>query len=79
MALSEQEKQEINEQAKKILNDFSNKLSIISDELKEHLIKRKEFERSEGENISNEFDRKIMFENAPKKNKNFILGEKAKW
>lgn len=77
--VSEKEKKEIQKQAKQILDDFSKKLSSVNNKLEEPLIERKDFERNEGEKIENKFNKDIMFENAPKKNKNFILGEKAKW
>ncbi|MFW6233562.1 MAG: hypothetical protein ACOC3Z_02785 [Nanoarchaeota archaeon] len=77
--ISEKEKKEIEKQAKDILNDFSKKLLKINKNLEEPSIEKQEFERNEEEEIENKFNREIMFENALKKNKNFILGEKAKW
>ncbi len=78
--VSEKEKQEIKEQAKKIMDSFSKKLSKIDKKMAEPLIERDKGEREEGEGekCDNEF-RKIMFENAPNKNKDFIIGERKSW
>tara|TARA_Y100000310_G_scaffold328062_1_gene395454 strand:+ start:4918 stop:5217 length:300 start_codon:yes stop_codon:yes gene_type:complete len=42
-------------------------------------VERDEFERSEEDGDSLEIDRKIMFDNASNKNKDFIIAEKGKW
>ncbi|MDD5700178.1 MAG: hypothetical protein PHH00_03230 [Candidatus Nanoarchaeia archaeon] len=78
--VSEKEKEEIRKQAKSIIDDFSKKLSHIDKAMKKPIIERKEYERKEGEgkDCDNDF-RKIMFENAPDKNDDFIFGEKKKW
>ena len=78
--VSEKEKQEIKKQAKSILDNFSVKLSKINENVSEPIIERNECERKErnGETESNEF-RKIMFKNAPSKNKDFIIVEKKLW
>ena len=39
----------------------------------------KEFERSEGKKQDESFSRKKMFDNAPDKNDDFIVGEKGGW
>lgn len=78
--VSEEEKIKIKEQAKKIIDDFSKKLSRIEKGAKEPLIEMKEFERQEGKNKRDEsFSRKKMFENAPDKNDDFIIAEKGEW
>lgn len=77
--VSEEEKQEIKEQAKSILGNFSKKLVKINKEITEPLIERFKFERVEGSSKCEEIDREIMFENAPEKNKDFILAERKKW
>lgn len=79
--VSEKEKQEIKIQAKNIMNNFSKKLSKIKiSDLKEPTIERKDFQRKENsEIIDNSFDKNIMFENAPKKNPDFIITEKKSW
>lgn len=77
--VSEKEKEEIRKQAKAIMDDFSKKLSRFSKKISEPLIERQEGEREEGKGKRNEIDREIMFENAPEKNKDFIMGEKGEW
>ena len=76
----EKEKQEIKEQAKNIMDGFSRKLSRVDKKISESLIEREEGERVEGngEKCNEEF-RKVMFENAPSKNKDFIVAEKKGW
>ncbi len=78
--VSEKEKQEIKEQAKGIMDSFSRKLSKIDKKMAEPLIERDKGEREEGVGLvcDNEF-RKIMFENAPVKNDDFIIAEKKSW
>lgn len=78
--VSEKEKQEIQKQAKDIINDFSKKLSKLDKKPKESKIERDNGERKETkpEKCDNEF-RRIMFENAPNKNENFIIAEKKQW
>ena len=75
--VSEKEKEEIRKQAKKIIDDFSKKLSVVKG-LKEPVIERDVGEREEGGKCS-EIDRKIMFDNAPNKRGDSIVAEKAKW
>ena len=77
--VSEKEKEEIRKQSKSIMDSFSKKLSGISKKMPEVLIKRENGEREEDGNKCNEFSREIMFENAPSKNKDFIIGEKKGW
>ncbi len=78
--VSDKEKQGIKKQVKNIIEDFSKKLSKIDKKIKESTIEREKGERQENKSQKgdNEF-RKIMFENAPNKNKDFILAEKKKW
>jgi hypothetical protein len=75
--VSEKEKEGIKRQAKKIVDDFSKKLSRVA-KIPEPVIERDEGERSEGGECS-EIDKDIMFENAPKKNEDFIIAEKGGW
>ena len=78
--ISEKEKEEIKKQAKDIMDKFSEKLSNVSEKMSDPLIDRKEFEREEGEGKESNSDfRERMFENAPRKNKDFIIAEKKKW
>jgi len=70
----------IKSDAKKIIDSFSERLSKIKVSDKEPVIKRREFERTEGNGQECDKDfKKIMFENAPNKNGDFILAEKKKW
>ncbi len=47
--------------------------------VKDSFIERQVDEREEGKEKCAEIDREIMFENAPNKNKDFIIAEKKKW
>ena len=76
--VSEKEKEEIKKQAKSIMDSFSKKLSKVS-RLKEASIERPEGEREEGKSKGAEMDKEIMLENAPHKNKDFIIAEKKTW
>ncbi|MDP2628578.1 MAG: hypothetical protein Q8P15_01625 [Nanoarchaeota archaeon] len=75
--VSENEKEDIEKQAKEIMDSFSKKLDKVG-KVEESFIERKEFERSEGGKPC-ELDREIMFENAPNKNNDFIIGERKGW
>ncbi|MFH1365725.1 MAG: hypothetical protein ABIH28_04020 [archaeon] len=78
--VSEKEKQEIQEQAKKIMDNFSNKLSKIKETLEEPFVERDSWNREESEGKSDEnFSKEIMFKNAKEKDKDFIIGEKKTW
>jgi Asp-tRNA(Asn)/Glu-tRNA(Gln) amidotransferase C subunit len=78
--LSDKDKEEIKKQVDSILDIFSDKLSSLKGNVGESFIERDDFERNENEKEKPcEIDREIMFENAPDKNKDFILGEKGKW
>jgi hypothetical protein len=83
--VDEKEKKEIEKQAKKIMDDFSKKLSAIDLKSEELLIEREESVRDELDGKCNEIDRNIFFENASStlkgtsKNKDFIVAEKKKW
>lgn len=77
--VSEKEKEEIKKQAKSIIDSFSKRLSRVKVGKEEPVIIRDECERPEGNGKCLDIDRKTMFENAPKKNKDFIIAEKKKW
>lgn len=66
--------------AKKIIDSFSEQLARVKVPDGEPLIEKKEFERKEGngEECDGDF-RKIMFENAPEKSGDFIIGERKRW
>jgi len=89
--VSEEEKEEIKKQAKELMEKFSEKISKIDKKIPEPLIERKEFEREEksstspptqflskGKETDSDF-RERIFENAPQKNKDFIIAERKKW
>ncbi len=75
--VSEREKKEIKKQSKIRMNNFSKKLSFVG-KIIEPKIERPESERKEGEDCQY-ISREIMFDNALKKNKNFIIADKKKW
>jgi hypothetical protein len=76
--LSDKDKEDVKKQVDSILDSFSKKLSQIGKSAEENFIERENFERSEGGKVE-EISREIMFENAPDKNKDSIIGEKGKW
>lgn len=76
--VSDKEKEQIKKDAKLIMDSFSKKLARVKNVL-ESVIEREEFERNENSGKSVEIDQKIMFENAPSKNDDFIIGEKGGW
>ena len=78
--VSEKEKEDIKRQAKKIMDKFSKRLEKVKLSDKPKTSEQGlEFEREENSKNEREIDRKIMFENAPDKNKDFIVSEKKKW
>ena len=80
--VSEKERETIKKQAKSVIDSFSKKLSRVSKRIPEPLIERdkgERDERKERKGIDENFSRQIMFENAPSKNKDFIIAEKKKW
>jgi len=77
--VSEKEKKDIEKQAKSIMENFSKKLDKVNGKVKDSGIEREEYERIEGKGEQLELDRKIMFENAPNKDADFIIAEKKKW
>jgi len=82
--VSDKEKEQIKKDAKIIMDSFSKKLARVKN-VPESVIERENFERDELDGEKVEIDtlkgtsRKIMFENAPNKNDNFIIGEKGGW
>lgn len=76
--MDEKKAETIKKEARKILDKFANALKGIKAE--EVFVKRDEDRRIEGGGVECESDfRKIMFENAPQKNKDFIITERKKW
>ncbi len=79
-SLSEKEKEGVKKEAKKIIDSFSEKLSKVKIPKDEPVIKRKDFERGEGNGTeTDEVLKELILENAPNKNKDFIIAEKKKW
>ena len=78
--VSDKEKEQISNDAKKIMESFSKKLEGIGN-VKESSIIREEFERLEGKEQVVKINRDIFFENAPKKNKDkgVLIAEKGVW
>lgn len=77
--LSEKDKKEIEEQAKKIMFDFGKALDDLP-EVKEAVVDRKIDRRKEGEGINCDNDfREIMLDNAPNSKDGFIVAEKGGW
>jgi Asp-tRNA(Asn)/Glu-tRNA(Gln) amidotransferase C subunit len=76
--LSDKDREDVKKQVDSILDSFSKKLSSLKEKVDENFIEREDFERAEG-GKAEELSREIMFENAPDKNKDFIIGEKGKW
>lgn len=75
--VSEKEKEEIRKSAKDILENFSKKLGKI--ELGEGKVERKEQTRTETKTEVDDDFRKRFFENAPKKEGDWIKAEKGHW
>ena len=69
----------LEQETKKLLDKFSRALASVKSE-KEWNVERASDRRkdSEGKVCDNDF-RKIMLENAPQKNEDFIFGEKKSW
>jgi len=81
--ISEKEKEKIKKQAKGILDKFARTLEKVKQEKYEHFEKKSGFrEEKEQKNKAgkeNKEFQEIFFENAPKKNKDYIIGEKKTW
>lgn len=78
--VSKEERESIKEEAKEITESFTKNLESVKDLPSEISEQKESFYREEKprkENKTN-FKEKIL-ENAPRKNKDFILSEKKKW
>jgi len=70
--------QEIKKQAKKIIDNFAKELEKVK--IEEARVEREQDRREEGEGEEGDEEfRKIMFENAPDKDNDCIVGEKGSW
>jgi len=78
--VSEKEKEEIERQAKGIMDSFAGKLAEVEGRLgEEAVVERDVCERVEDGGKCAEMNRKIMFENAPNSDDDFIIAEKGGW
>jgi len=78
--MEESEKQKIKAEAHQILEKFSKALEKAKIEGKESNVERENDRRKEGEGKDLDEDfKKIMFENAPAKNEEFLIAEKKSW
>ena len=76
--LTEKAKEEAKIKAKEIMDNFAEKLENIKDAKKSQ--NNTEFNsRKERTACERKISRDVMFQNAPNKNKNFIIAEKKKW
>ena len=89
-SVSESEKEKIKKQAKAIMDSFAERLGKVKEKIPEPLIEREEFEREEKSDDKDKLTKLVkdkinldfrerFFDNAPQKNKDFILTEKKKW
>lgn len=78
--VTNEEKRDIQKQAKKIMDSFSKKLEGVDRKIKEPIIERGEGFRKEGSGSESDSNfKERLFKNAPKKNKDFIIAEKKRW
>ena len=78
--ISDKEKEEIKQSAKKIMDNFADALAEIEKKAPETAVEREEFERQEKEPWQADSDfREIMFKNAPKTKNDCIEAEKGEW
>ncbi|MBD3253157.1 Asp-tRNA(Asn) amidotransferase subunit GatC [Candidatus Pacearchaeota archaeon] len=69
---------QIEKQAKNILDKFSKALGKV-EELEDYYVDREKFERDEnGEKCDKDFKER-MLDNAPRKNRDFVIAEKGDW
>ena len=78
--VSDKEKEEIKQSAKKIINRFADALAELEKKAPETSVERDEFERHEKEPWQTDaYFREIMFKNAPKTKGDCIEAEKGEW
>jgi hypothetical protein len=72
---------EIENQAKHILDKFAKALEKVeSESSNEGFVEREKFERIEKEGYESDLDfKKLILDNAPSKNSDFIIAEKGGW
>ena len=78
--ISDREKEEIKQSAKKIMDNFAGALAGIEKKVPETAVERQEFERQEKEpRQTDAYFREIMLWNAPKTKGDCIEAEKGGW
>jgi hypothetical protein len=78
--VSEEEKEKIREGAKKIMEDFGKALEKVDSRGDFVFVERDDFARDEGNVLKPDPEfKKMMFENALKKNRHSILAERGGW
>ena len=78
--ISDREKEEIKQSAKKIMDNFAGALAGIEKKVPETAVERQEFERQEKEpRQTDAYFREIMLRNAPKTKGDCIEAEKGGW
>lgn len=79
MVISEEKREEIRKDARRVLDKFSKELGKVKIPKDNEEEECRGF-REEGEGVKGDEDfRKRMFENAPEKDGDFIVAEKKKW
>lgn len=77
--MNPEEKEQIRKETKNLLDKFSIALNKVKSEEESNVVRDSDRRKEkEGEKCSDEF-RQVMFENAPSKDKDFIIAEKKKW
>ena len=79
--MEQQETEQIRKEAKQLLDKFSKALERVKNDEESNVIRDND-RRKEGEGTRNEANsefRKIMFENAPQHDEEFIIAEKKTW
>ena len=77
--VSEQKKKDIFLEAKRILDNFSKALEKVEFKEKKDKADIAGFREEGVGKLDNQDFRKRMFDNAPKKNDNFVIAETKKW
>lgn len=77
--VDEKLKQEIKEQAKKILDDFSKALEGIEDKKLLSGVERSKQLREETKTFCDKEFKKLFLKNVPKTEGDYVLAEKKKW
>jgi len=79
--ISKMDKSQIEKDAKRILDKFAKALVKVDEETSKVSINvdREEFERVEGEGEDGDWFKEDFLNNAPKKDKDFIIAERGSW